>query len=441
MKQDLTPQPPVASIVIPTCNRSQVLLRSLEALACQTYPAGQFEVIVVCDGCTDGTASLLRGYRTPFRLHVLEQPNRGPAAARNLGASRASGEWLIFLDDDIEAFPRLVEAHLSAHQAGSGVVILGYLPVMLPGKNNFFEIELRCWWEAMFQKMRQPGHRYAYTDLLSGNFSLEARLFTRVGGFDTGLRCHEDYELGMRLLQAGARFQYVEAAAGFHYEATTLDRSLKRKYAEGIADISLGECYPELRAGLLLAKLQRYDLLPSRVLRFLAFRWPALGDRIVAFFQKSLGWLEKYRLRYLWRRILYGLLGYWYWRGAATILGSIRQVSCFLDFRPAKMREQALELDLFEGLEAAEGVLDLRRPDAARLRFRSRQVGMIPAEPGGEPLRGAHLRPLLAQNLAAPLLKALVLEEALGFPELSGKILAACEKALLEHPELPERLV
>ena len=72
------------------------------------------------------------------------------------------------------------------------------------------------WWEDMFHPMRDPGYAYTYKNLLSGNFSLARVLFARVGGFDATLRVHEDYELGYRLLQAGARFHFAEAAAGLH---------------------------------------------------------------------------------------------------------------------------------------------------------------------------------------------------------------------------------
>ena len=106
-----------------------------------------------------------------FRVRVLEQPHRGPAAARNRGAAAATGDLLIFLDDDIEVLPGFVAAHVEAHATPDSVAI-GYLPPQLQGRRDLFSVMLRAWWEAMFERMRDPGHRFAYSDLLSGNFSL-----------------------------------------------------------------------------------------------------------------------------------------------------------------------------------------------------------------------------------------------------------------------------
>ncbi len=81
------------SVVIPTYNRLDVLPEVLEALE-QQEDAPDFEIVVVDDGSTDGTTEWLR--ERPFRVPaaVLSQPNRGPAAARNLGSPRrAASGW------------------------------------------------------------------------------------------------------------------------------------------------------------------------------------------------------------------------------------------------------------------------------------------------------------------------------------------------------------
>lgn len=424
-----SPKLPV-SVIIPTYNRSAELQTTLHALCRQTYPADEMEVVVVADGCSDDTTETLRAFRAPFSLRVIEQSNQGAGAARNRGAREARGEILIFLDDDIEATPQLVEAHLRAHHDGPGQVVIGYLPTILPGKKDFFEAQLRNWWEAMFQRMRQPGYRFQYTDLLSGNFSLESRFFAQVGGFNPNFRCHEDYEIGVRLLRAGARFRFAPDATGYHHELTDLDRSLRRKYQEGIADVALGRCYPELIPTLLMVKLKRYSLLASRILQVFAFRWPAAGDCIVAFFQRSLAILEKAKVRKVWRRVLYGLLGYWYWRGVAVELRTGKDLELFLATDPGIVRQEIFELDLQSGLEEAERLLDLHAPSGVSLRYGEHDIGVIPAVPWAEPLRGAHLRNMLATRLAAPMLKALALEGKLRFPGLSGKIVAACDEQI-----------
>jgi len=407
---------PTVTVIIPTYNRSISLQRTLDALCAQTYPLQQVEIIVVTDGCTDGTAEMLCHYEAPFTLRVIEQLNQGPSVARNQGAAQARGRLLIFLDDDIESAPSLIEAHVRAHARQPDRVVIGYLPPVIQEPTDFFRTGLWVWLEAMFQPMRKPGHRYGYWNLLSGNFSLEAELFARVGGFDPALRCHEDYELGVRLIKAGASLTFAADALGYHHETSDLNRSLQRKYQEGRADVMIGRRYPELCPSMPLAHFWEPWSSLSRRLRFLAFAWPGGGDRLAASLRCTLDILEWMRLRSRWRRRLDELLDYWYWRGVAEELGTRRELASFLQYGLVRADESVheIELDLREGLEAAERRLDKERPAGTRIRYGPWPVGRIPSQPGAERLRGAHLRPILATDLAWPLLRALALEGAAG---------------------------
>lgn len=409
---------PAISVIIPTHNRCDSLRRMLDALCTQTYPVEQMEVLVVADGCIDASAEMLTRYAAPFALRVIEQSGQGPAAARNHGAADATGRLFVFLDDDIEPAPCLIEAHARAHQRQAGQVVIGYLPPILGGRTDFFSIALRGWWEKMFHVMRERGHRYTYRDLLSGNFSLEAELFTRVGGFDPSFRCHEDYELGVRLINAGATFTFSADALGYHHEKTGLNRCLQRMYDEGQADVLMGRRYPELRSTLRLVHTAIARSVGGRILRQLAFRCPRAGDVAAACVRSMLSLLERTRLRSLWRRLLDGLLYYWYWRGAAKVLGTQRALADFLYGAPARADKFGIEIeiDLREGLEIAEQRLDERRPAGARIRYGRRPVGRIPPMLGAERLRGVHLRPILATDLAWLLHEAMVLEDAFSKP-------------------------
>ena len=403
---------PCASVVIPTHNRSAVLRRSLDAFLRQTFPFDSFEVVVVADGCVDDTVEVARGFNAPFQLSFLETPGEGPAAARNKGAAAARGGLLIFIDDDVEVTPGFVEAHVLAHQKQSGVIVLGYLPPVLSGQSGFFRTALRTWWEAMFDRMRQRGHRFRYTDLLSGNFSLSARLFKSLGGFDPNFLCHEDYELGMRAIKAGIFFRFESRAAGDHHELTDLNRALQRKFQEGQADIQLGQLYPELREDLLLARLYHFSRFLSRILRAFTFSKVFVGDLLVGFLERSLHFLEWARMRKTWRRVLDGLMAYWYWRGVAQKLKSSEQVEIFLkEGRQAcyLQDDQVLAIDLSRGLEAAENQLDSTRPAGLLIRYGTHWVGSVKPVPSAEALRGVHLRRILAGPLLRGLSSAVAL--------------------------------
>src|SRR5688572_13340532 len=86
------------SVVIPTYQRCEQVVACVRSLDRQRFD-GNFEVLVVADGSTDGSAEILRALATRFPLRVLEQPNQGVAAARTAGGGAARGEILLFLDD------------------------------------------------------------------------------------------------------------------------------------------------------------------------------------------------------------------------------------------------------------------------------------------------------------------------------------------------------
>lgn len=397
---------PMASIVIPTYNRFASLLRTLDSLQQQSVSSESFEVIVVSDGSTDGSGEKLASYHPPYSLNFVEQANQGPAAARNNGARRASGQWLIFLDDDIVVFPEFVAAHVEALQGGPDRVVIGYLPPILERQAGYFQIELRGWWEAMFALMRFPGYRFRYSNLLTGNFSLATAHFNRLGGFNETLRCHEDFEFGLRLIEAQAAFVFSERACGEHHEITDLDRSLRRKFQEGQADVQLGTIHPLLRTMLPLAYFHSTASRQTRLLRKLAFEHPAQGDLLARIYRRSLDFWEKVGRYWPWRTMLYHLLDYWYWRGVACSLLKLSTLECFLEEPAVAESPPGLDLDLCDGFEELEQQLDRLRPASLCLYYGQQFVGEIPNYPGSERIRGVHLRRFLASDLCVEYLRA-----------------------------------
>lgn len=425
-----TPAPRV-SVIIPTYNRAGLLENSLAALSQQTYPRNEFEVLVVADGCTDRTPEIVSSFEPHLQVRLIQQDAQGPAASRNRGTAEARGDLLIFMDDDIEALPGFVEAHHSAHPANQHKVVIGYLPPLLKEQKGYFKAELRRWWETIFNKMSEPGHRFHYTDLVSGNFSLNKNLLQQAGGFDPAYRCHEDFELGIRLLRAGAKFDFIPQAAGYHHEGSDLKRVLKRKFEEGIADVNIGQQYPELRPTLLMARLQQYSLLPSRILKLLAYAWPGAGDRMAGYLKKWLTTFEKIHWYAMWQRLLYGLMGYWYWRGVSERLPTLKAVRDFLSESSRIGQPQpALEINLAEGIAAAEAILDVYRPEEVNIRLNHVLVGRVPPQPGAEKLRGAHLRSILMRDLQVPLLKALAEDPDFAHPEAVEPLSELCSEFL-----------
>jgi glycosyltransferase involved in cell wall biosynthesis len=106
------PAPPLVSVILPTHNRAATLARAIRSVREQTFK--NFELIIVDDGSTDGTAEFLREYAGRADTLVITTRQRGAAAARNLGAGRARGTYLAFQDSDDEWIPRKLELTVAA---------------------------------------------------------------------------------------------------------------------------------------------------------------------------------------------------------------------------------------------------------------------------------------------------------------------------------------
>jgi len=127
VKKPEKPEKPEISVIFPTYGRAGRLPGLLQALEGQTLSSDRFEVVVVDDCSTDGTAAVIEklGPGLRYRLRPLRTPvNGGPAAARNLGWRQAEAPLLAFLDDDCLPEPGWLEAGLAAltAQPGAGVI-------------------------------------------------------------------------------------------------------------------------------------------------------------------------------------------------------------------------------------------------------------------------------------------------------------------------------
>lgn len=95
------------SIIIPSFNRAHSLPAAIESVLNQTYD--NWELIIIDDGSTDSTAGVIEKYKNDTRVRYYYQDNLGVSAARNLGATKARGKYLIFLDSDDSFKPGLVQ--------------------------------------------------------------------------------------------------------------------------------------------------------------------------------------------------------------------------------------------------------------------------------------------------------------------------------------------
>jgi GT2 family glycosyltransferase len=247
------------SVVIPTRDRPQRLLETLQALAASAHAGPAWEALVVDDGgAPAGTESAMRWARdaqAPVRF--LRQQTRGPAAARNLGARGARGRVLVFLDDDMVVGPEFLARHLRAVDANPGCWILGRITHPEALRATPFGRYRHARWEE-FHEAHAPSGLQPTGGISAANLALPASDFARLGGFDEGfaLAGCEDRELALRARDAGLRVLYDPGNVALHQDwAVSLPRYCERQRTYAISDVRLwrlhGAASP--RAGLVAA--------------------------------------------------------------------------------------------------------------------------------------------------------------------------------------------
>jgi glycosyltransferase involved in cell wall biosynthesis len=238
------------SIIIPTFQRKDLVLKSVKSLAFQEY-SGEFEVIVVVDGSTDGTAAALREIFVPFQFIVLEQTNQGAAKARNYGAEVANGIILLFLDDDMEAHPRMLLEHEHSHSEGADIV-LGHIPLHPESPPSFLSSGVKLWANERLRRLTSPNAKLTLHDLITGQISIPVEVFKSVGGFSTaftngGSFGNEDIDFGYRLQLKGYKFVFNPNAISWQYYIVQPRQYLHRLYQTGQADKMFSQKYPDLK--------------------------------------------------------------------------------------------------------------------------------------------------------------------------------------------------
>lgn len=232
------------TLAIASHQRRDELNRILRGLGAQTQPAERFEVVVVLDGSTDGSAEMVRGLDVSYRLRLITQDRRGLAAARNAGVRAARHPLVVFCDDDIEPVPGFLAAHASAHaSAGREAFVIGYTPPVVG--DGWFDRWLRGWWLEHFSRLAEPDHRVGLHDVNDGNASVPVSLWTRIGGFDesfSGRR--QDHDLGARLLDAGVPIVFARDAVALHHLRKRPADIVRESWEEGRADARLAARHP-----------------------------------------------------------------------------------------------------------------------------------------------------------------------------------------------------
>lgn len=281
---------PTISVVIPVYNRGWELCRALESLASQT--THDFEVVV----CDDGSTEDIRAVLAPFegRMDVRYQRidnSGGPARPRNVAIGMARGEWIAFLDSDDWWDDERLE--VVGAELGNGVDILYHSLRVVTATGLTRTLERR---EVIGDPLRGDGLRHLalFGNPVPNSAAVVRRsLLMQIGGIceERSIVAVEDFDTWLRLLESGARIQYLDKVLGSYwigedgisaFSRRQIDRQIAlfkrhiprfspdlRVIAEASHNYSIGALLLQLGGN---KKLARQHLLQARNLPSLALR-------------------------------------------------------------------------------------------------------------------------------------------------------------------------
>jgi glycosyltransferase involved in cell wall biosynthesis len=242
---------PTTSVIIPTYNRKDSLLRTLDSLGQQTFPMDRLAVIVVDDGSTDDTQTIA-SQQFPFTFRYVRQKNQGATAARNYGATISESDILVFMDDDVTISPQTLEAFAEKCSQGTKILAMGtinkrssvnvsvYTPVVLTMADHSL--------------IAYDDVEFHFVDCNSELLACTRRDFFEIGMFQDPTRGHgwpnwDDVDFGYRAHLKGFRLLGTSKAIAEHWDPSISNRTTacQRFYRVGRSAVWLFKRYPELQ--------------------------------------------------------------------------------------------------------------------------------------------------------------------------------------------------
>jgi glycosyltransferase involved in cell wall biosynthesis len=231
------------SIIVSTYNGAKKLPVILSSLNNQSFK--DFELLIVVDGSTDETASVLKEWENKFYdFKIIYQQNKGRAAVRNTGAKNAKGELLLFFDDDLIVEENCVKDHIEYHQRTHfRNIFVGEIidePIETNENQEFINYKkyiAKAWHKNMYRKDRRiEEHIFRGEYYMAGaNFSLTKSIFNRIGELDETLNRSEDFEFAIRAKVAG-----VQIILGDKY-ATVIHKDNNNNFRDWVLKARIGE--------------------------------------------------------------------------------------------------------------------------------------------------------------------------------------------------------
>ena len=209
------------SVVMPAYNAAPVIRRALHSALAQSLPA--HEILVMDDGSSDETASIVASYGPVVRL--MRQQNAGPSVARNTAMAAATGDWIAFLDADDAWHPMKLEAQVRAAEAEGGTRLISTSTWFV------YQDGTRQLRPTPATRGLWPGLRYA-NGIVTSSVLVRRDAALEAGGFNPRLRGCEDWDLWVRVARGGGYAAVQEPLVDYHVVPESLSTDYEGKLRE-----------------------------------------------------------------------------------------------------------------------------------------------------------------------------------------------------------------
>ena len=256
---------PVLSVVLPVYNGLPYLRQAVESVLTQSF--GNFELIVINDGSSDGSQELLESFDDP-RLRIVQQENRGLAATLNIGIAQARGRYLARQDQDDICLPGRFKKQVEFLDANADVMLLGPAAEIWEGSSRTERV--------MSHAIDRQALKFG---LLFNNYFIHSSVmlcrsvFERVGGYseDTTRQPPEDYELWSRIAREFNVANLPDVLLAYREVPNSMSRTGDRPFVKNLVQICAENiaftCGVEANApevlGLANLLHGRYDAVPG----------------------------------------------------------------------------------------------------------------------------------------------------------------------------------
>jgi GT2 family glycosyltransferase len=188
---------PLISILMPVFNTARYLVEALESICTQTF--GDFELVVVDDGSTDGSARVLEQFAMrESRMRLITRENRGLIATRNELLVESRGELLAWMDSDDSSLPHRLARQVGAFREDSALACLGSSAQCIDPDGNFLKIERWPTEPEQILAGQQVGGAMRFPTTM-----MRRAQALRVGGFREPFKIGEDLDFLLRLSRYG----------------------------------------------------------------------------------------------------------------------------------------------------------------------------------------------------------------------------------------------